>query len=122
LWLEYKSEQSIEIDLGGEQLSSEDILSLKENIASIETELKLKPVKQKKETEDDEEDDNDEEEDTEEVDVTDEFIPELEKIHFEIETKSFTPNTEQPEVDYVKVLMESLKTEKDEIEDDEWNF
>jgi DNA polymerase elongation subunit (family B) len=123
LWLEYKSEQSIEIGFGGEQLSSEDILSLKENIAPIETQLKLKPVKQKKETEDDEEDDNDEEEeDTEEVDVTDEFIPELERIHFEIETKSFTPNAEQPEVDYVKVLMESLKTERDEIEDDEWNF
>jgi DNA polymerase elongation subunit (family B) len=123
LWLEYKSEQSIEIGLGGEQLSSEDILSLKENIAPIETQLKLKPVKQKKETEDDEEDDDgDEEDDTEELDVTDEFIPELERIHFEIETKSFTPNAEQPDVDYVKVLMESLKTEKDEIEDDEWNF
>jgi hypothetical protein len=125
LWLEYKSEQSIEIGLGGEQLSSEDILSLKENIAPIETQLKLKPVKQKKETDnDDEDDDGDEEDDTEELDVTDEFIPELERIHFEIETKSFTPDTEPAaEVDYVKVLMESLKTERDEDEeDDEWNF
>jgi hypothetical protein len=68
--------------------------------------------------------DADEEDDTEELDVTDEFIPELERIHFEIETKSFTPDTEPAaEVDYVKMLMESLKTERDEDEeDDEWNF
>jgi hypothetical protein len=123
LWLEYKSEQGIKIEEGNEQLSSEDILSLKVNINSIETELKLKPVKQKKETEDEEEEDDDVEEINEEVDVTDEFIPELEKIHFELETKSFTSDTEPvAEVDYIKVLMESLKLEIKEDEGDEWNF
>jgi hypothetical protein len=122
LWLEYKSEQDIKIEEGGEQLSNDDILLLKENITSIEAKLNLKPVKQRKETEEDDEEEEDDD-DNEDVDVTDEFIPELEKIHFEIETKSITSDAEPVvEVDYIKMLMDSLKTETSEMEDDEWNF
>jgi len=122
LWLEYMEGQDLKIvETKVEELSKEAILILKENTSVVEENLKLKKVKVVNE---DGEEEDDEEEDDEEVDVTDEFIPELEKIHFEIETNSFTPTTEPVvEVDYIKVLMESLKIEiNEDDEDDEWNF
>ena len=47
----------------------------------------------------------------------------VEKIHFEIETKGITSDAEPVvEVDYIKMLMDSLKTETNDMDDDEWNF
>lgn len=116
LWLEYISEQELNFDpLNGEQLPSEEISQIKNNVSKIEE--KFKSVKKKVKTDDyeDEEDDEDNEEES------DKEILASEVDDFGIDIDEISSINVNAEPNYITEIFKNIKKGIRE-ENDEWNF
>lgn len=120
LWLEYVSEQQIELSKEVKPVfKEEEIKLIKENVLAFESKFNLKKVKIKDEDED-EEDETEYNTEALEPEV-DQYVLELQKADFEIEVSTIEPNHLNTEFDYVKALFDDIKNGEPN-EDSDWNF